>query len=234
MAGCLIAAPVAFAHIERASYWPDPGVDNSVKPGVGGKVPKTRSLESALDKKAVGDTFVVCASDSMKLLRKDLKVAKNKGFKLRLSAKKKKIGPKKADELLDINKKLRKRCKFNSIQDAVDASGNNDRVVIMPGVYTEPESRAAPTQDPKCADLVVDNSNGSTTALSYAYHLKCPNDQSLINISGRALGPGTDPQPPLLERRGIPNLGPCIHCGLQIEGSGPTSNDVVIDAGRVE
>jgi Right handed beta helix region len=231
---CLIAAPAALAHIERASYWPDPRPDTSIKPAAGGKVPKTRSLASALDKKAPGHTRVVCAANSMRLLKRDLRIAKKRGFKLRLSGKRKHIGRKKAKNLFEINKKLRRRCKFNSIQDAVDAAGNNDRVVIMPGIYTEPESRAAPTHDPKCADLVQENDKGNPQALSYAYHLRCPNDQSLVNISGRANGSGSDPQPPLQNRRGIPNLGKCVKCNLQMEGSGPTPNDVVVDAGRVE
>ena len=55
-----------------------------------------------------------------------------------------------AHALLDLNRRLYSRCRFRSIQEAVNASGNNDRVVIMPGLYTEPESRAAPTFDPAC------------------------------------------------------------------------------------
>ena len=103
----------------------------------------------------------------------------------------------------------------------------------MPGTYTEPESRAAPTNDPKCASLLEENDEEETDALSYAYHLQCPNDQSLINISGRAFG-GNPPQPPNEDRHGIPATGPCVKCNLQLEGSGPTPNDVVVDAGRVE
>ena len=77
------------------------------------------------------------------------------------------------------------------------------------------------------------NDESQTNALSYAHHLQCPNDQSLVNISGRAFG-GDPPQPPNEERRGIPATGPCVKCNLQLEGSGPTPNDVVVDAGRVE
>ena len=39
---------VALAHLERPSYWPDPAPDTSVSPPAGGKVPKLRSLESAV------------------------------------------------------------------------------------------------------------------------------------------------------------------------------------------
>ncbi|MBM3666690.1 MAG: hypothetical protein FJW90_04290 [Actinobacteria bacterium] len=196
-------------------------------------MPKTRSLFSALETKPVGKTSVVCQGDSMKRLRKAVKVAEDEGYKLRPASSRKFIGPEKAQDLIAFNKKLAKKCKFDSIQDAVDVSGNNDRVVIMPGIYTEPESRAAPTNDPACVDLLEDNDEGSSSALSYRYHLKCPNDQSLVNISGRALG-GPVKQPPLQDRHGIPDAGACVKCNLQLEGSGPSPNDVVIDAGRVE
>jgi hypothetical protein len=229
----LVAAPAALAHIERASYWPDPGVDNSVKGGAGGKVPKTRPLFKALKKKPVGETRVVCqGKSSMKRLKKGVKKAQKKGYKLRPHSKKKRIGPKKARKFVKFNRKLLNKCKFDSIQAAVNASGNNDRVVIMPGIYTEPDSRSAPTNDPKCEPYLEENDEGSSSALSYRYHLECPNDQSLINISGRAFT-GDPPQPPLQDRHGIPEAGPCVKCNLQIEGSGPTPDDVVVDAGRV-
>ena len=64
----LLAAP-ALAHVERPSYWPDPKPDCSIKPCTGGKVPKIRSLASALNKKAPGDTRVVCQPNSLKQLK---------------------------------------------------------------------------------------------------------------------------------------------------------------------
>ena len=48
---------------------------------------------------------------------------------------------------------------------------------------------------------------------------------------GRETGPGKDPSPPLENRHGIPNLGSCIRCNLQVEGSGISPDDVVIEAG---
>ncbi len=57
----LVAAPSAFAHIERASYWPDPGAETAGGVPTGGSVPKARGLFKALDKKPPGDTRVVCA-----------------------------------------------------------------------------------------------------------------------------------------------------------------------------
>src|SRR4029450_8241223 len=70
--------------------------------------------------------------------------------------------------------------------------------------------------------------------LSYKYQFYCPNDQNLIAVLGREPG-GTDPPAtPFEDRHGIPDLGPCVRCNLQIEGSGVGPDDVTIDAGRVQ
>ena len=90
-----------------------------------------------------------------------------------------------------------------------------------------------PTDDPRCDQYEITNDRNQAGAVSYAYQFHCPNDQNLIAVIGRAAGPGTDPQPPLGDRRGIPNLGRCIRCNFQIEGSGVSADDVVVDAGRV-
>src|SRR6187549_73023 len=83
LAAVLLPA-LAFGHIERASYWPDPAPDTSVKPAAGGSVPAVRKVFSALDKKKPGKTLVVCASVPSKKLRKhgsDKKLSKNKSMK---------------------------------------------------------------------------------------------------------------------------------------------------------
>src|SRR5206468_2133286 len=41
------------------------------------------------------------------------------------------------------------------------------------------------------------------------------------------------PPPPQEDRHGIPDLGPCIRCNLQLEGSTPNPEDAVIDSGKV-
>ena len=62
----VFAVPViAYGHIERASYWPDPAPDCSVTPCTGGAVPKARTLASALNAKLPGSTRVVCKPDSL-------------------------------------------------------------------------------------------------------------------------------------------------------------------------
>jgi len=329
--GCLAAPVGAGAHIERASYWPNPAPDCSIHPCAGGEVPTPRSLESAvptlgaptcvrrrtirvrlrgrhgrrlraaaiyvngrrvsrvhrvalrrrrqitlrnLPSGAVtvrvvrrtrrgrrrvrtrtyqpcvgpahtpsasspvgggGQTRVVCQADSLERLKQSIASAESAGYVVRPSQGRQKIGEAEGNELLELNKRLFDHCAFDSIQKAVNASGNNDRVVIMPGVYTEPASRAAPTHDPACMRYTITNDrNNQAGAVSYAYQFHCPNDQNLIAVLGREPGAAPPPQPPRPDRHGIPDLGPCIRCNLQMEGSGVSADDVVIDAGRVE
>jgi hypothetical protein len=332
----LVSGTVALGHIERASYWPDPGADAAGGQPTGGAVPEVRSLQSALFENAVGETRVVCvggqplpyradrkirrphhdvsgdevkrlkrkvkrlrhavkqasgeakerkreklkrakrdldqtkkvhhaalaaetveqqayqealaaeltaqeayqqelgAQPSMQVLDRSLDEAVTRGYELRPSEPRITITQAEADGLWDLNARLLAMCAYDSIQAAINDSGNNDRVVVMPGVYTEPESRAAPTDDPACDGLEEVNDRGQTGANSYRYIAKCPNDQNLIAIVGRVPGPDPPPQPPLDDRHGIPDLGPCIRCNLQLEGSGVGPDDVVVDAGNVD
>ncbi len=245
----ILVPALALAHIERASYWPDPSADTSVKPAAGGSVPAVRKIFSALKKKNPGKTRVVCAqvpskklrkhgsikalskNKSIKALNKDLKKARKKGYKLRESQPAIKLSKKKAKRLRKFNVKLLRRCRYSNIQDAVTASHNNDRIEILPGLYTEPKSRARPTNDPACANLKILNDKANSGAVSYAYQVKCPNDQNLIAVIGRALTNAPVPQPPRVDRHIIPDAGPCIRCNLQIQGTGASPDDVTIDAG---
>src|SRR4051812_31768729 len=153
----LIAAAVpaaASAHLERASYWPDPRPDTAVNPPAGGEVPKARTLASAVSGRGPGEVRVVCrgsnAKTSMQRLRKSLRAARNHGFRLRPSQEKTFYSPADAKRLLAINSALAAQCKYHTIQQAVFDSGNNDRVVIMPGRYPERPSRREPKNDPRC------------------------------------------------------------------------------------
>ena len=246
----IIVPALALAHVERASYWPDPAPDTHVKPAAGGKVPAVRKIFSALGKKGPGTTRVVCQqvpskklrkhgsakklskNKSIRALNKDLKVAKTTGYKLRESQAPLHVSKKKARKLRSFNIRLLRRCRYNNIQDAVTASHNNDRVEILPGLYTEPKSRARPTNDPACANLKILNDKSQTGAVSYAYQVKCPNDQNLIAVIGRALTNIPVPQPPRTDRHVIPDAGRCIRCNLQIQGTGVSPDDVTIDAGN--
>src|SRR3954465_8358293 len=83
LALCGLVPPAAFAHVERSAYWPDPKPDCSITPCTGGDVPKARSLASALDRKPVGDTRVVCQPDSLKLLKASVGHARFAGYDVR-------------------------------------------------------------------------------------------------------------------------------------------------------
>lgn len=228
----LLMPTLASAHIERASYWPDPAPDCLVQPCAGGQVPTPRTLASAVGPKQTAR--VVCQKDSVKQAQRSIDKAVSTGYVPRPTVGLQKISVAEGNALLDLNRKLFSRCKYDSIQDAVNASGNNGRVVIMPGLYTEPKARSAPTHDPACTQYGIINDRNQSGALSYKWQFYCPNDQNLIAVLGRAPGSTDPPNPPLEDRHGIPDLGPCIRCNLQIEGSGVSPDDVVIDAGRVQ
>jgi hypothetical protein len=233
----LLALPaVAFAHLERPSYWPDPAPDGTVNPPAGGVVPTARPLASLITGAGPGGVLVVCKGSggaaSLAALKTSVNEARKRGFRLRPSEPKTKLSKKEADQLLDVNEALAERCAYHSVQQAVFDAGNNDRIAIMPGLYREPESRSAPENDPTCNPSLLQEDASGDLAPSYEYQVTCPNDQNLIYVQGRAVV-GDPPEPPLSDRRGIPaqELGPCVRCNLQIEGTGAKPEDVILDAG---
>jgi hypothetical protein len=231
--GALALPAAASAHLERPSYWPDPGVDMADGVPTGGAVPTARSLPSAVSGAGPGEVRVVCQPDSLQLALNSARRAFNRGFRLRPSLPRRKISAAKAEQLRSVNRSLAEMCEFDSVQDAIDASGNNDRIVIMPGRYTEPESRQAPVNDPDCNPSLLQEDQSGAMTPSYEYQAECSNDQNLIYVQGRAVkgDPLASPDP---DRHGIPEqeLGRCIRCNLQIEGSGARPEDVMLDAGR--
>ena len=143
-AACVAVPGVALAHVERPAYFPDPAAEKVDGVKVGGDFPKARSLKSALKADPPGETRVVCQDDSLALLKDSVKTARKHGYDIRPTDHRK-LSKKKGKKLVKINKKLAKRCDYEEIQPAVTDSGNGDRVVVMPGLYTEPTSRSQPT-----------------------------------------------------------------------------------------
>jgi hypothetical protein len=234
----LLAVPaLSLAHSERPSYWPDPAPDTFVSPPAGGEVPTARSLASAVTGQGPGDVRVVCkgpqGQDSLAMLDQSLLHAQREGFRLRPSQPKIFYSPKQAGWLRHVNRALAEQCEYNAVQPAVNHSRNNDRVVIMPGRYLELGSRQAPTNDPRCAPSLYQTQANGQSAPSFEYQATCPNDQNLIYVQGRYIA-GPPPDPPLDNRQGIPasELGACLRCNFQIEGSGPRPEDVILDAGK--
>jgi hypothetical protein len=205
-----------------------------VTPAAGGEVPDARSLGSAISGRGPGEVRVVCrgrqGAKSMNRLRRSITAARTDGYRLRPSQDKTFLSRKRAKALRRMNRNLAEDCDYHLIQQAIFDSQNNDRVVIMPGRYREKRSRRQPTNDPACAHLTQDNGSGAQ-APSYRYQVTCPNDQNLIYIQGRKVPDQPPPEPPLDEREGIPDLGRCVRCNLQLEGSGVKPTDVIMDAG---
>ena len=232
-----VAAP-ALGHLERPSYWPDPRPDRSITPAAGGEVPDARPLGTAVTGGGPGEVRVACrgkdGSGSLDRLRSSLADAQTSGFRLRPSQPKTVISDERAADLLRINRALARQCDYHTVQKAIEDSGNNDRVVVMPGHYRENPSRQQPTNDPACIPEYLQDTDGDGEGdvPSYEYQVNCPNDQNLIYVQGRAVPPEPPPEPPLEEREGIPDEGRCLRCNLQLEGSGVKPTDVIMDAGR--
>ena len=112
------------------------------------------------------------------------------------------------------NLELLKVCKYRHIQEAVDAATSGTRILVLPGVYREEPSRRAPVEDPRCANLKVEPPDApGLTVPSYAYHVRCPNAFNLIAVLGDTNDDGV-----------------CdAKCDIQIEGTGRSPADVVLD-----
>jgi len=100
------------------------------------------------------------------------------------------------------NAKLFRRCRYEHIQAAVNAAGNDTTMLVMPGIYREEPSRAVPTS------TRGDNPDGT---YSYAHHLANPNDANLIGIIGRTNitleGTGTSPRAVLVDVGFLKDVG---------------------------
>jgi hypothetical protein len=139
-------------------------------------------------------------------------------------------------EVRERNEALLGQCRYRHIQQAVNAAGNGDRILIMPGTYREEPSRRVPTPDPRCrddytasegdpgrplADLgtgVDQAEQGTEKAPTYKHHRKCPNSLNLIGI----IGDRTNDSDRICDDK----------CHLQIEGTGRVPTDVRVIGSR--
>jgi len=109
------------------------------------------------------------------------------------------------------------RCSYSHIQAAIDAATTGTRILVLPGLYREEPSRAMPDPDERCADMTVPALDQPNVQVpSYTHQLRCPNEQNLIAVMGDTDFDG------LCDR----------NCDLQIEGTGATPGDVVIENDR--
>src|SRR5918998_4957376 len=99
-----VVTAAAYGHVERSSYWPNPAPDTGVRPAAGGKVPKARTLGSALRAKPRGKTVVVCQKGSLKRAIRSIRSARRKGYTLRPSQGSRKLSARKARRLRKLNR----------------------------------------------------------------------------------------------------------------------------------
>jgi hypothetical protein len=117
---------------------------------------------------------------------------------------------------------------YGHIQQAVDKAGNWDRILVLPGVYLEEPSRAASDDPAQCRDMYETaetipgtglSLEGSASTPTYEFQRTCPNAQNLIAITGDA-DPGDD------------NYECDDKCHIQIEGTGDSRDDVLIQGDK--
>ncbi len=182
---------LAFAHLERPSYWPDPAPDTTVSPAAGGEVPDARSLASAVSGRGPGKVLVVCQGDdgeeSLDALRSSLREARSKGFHLRPSQPKIRLSRRQASRLLEINRDLAERLRVR-----LGPEGRERRRQQRPHRdHARPLRRAAVAQRarerPEVQPQPAPGDASGDLTPSYEYQVTCPNDQNLIYVQGRAV-----------------------------------------------
>jgi hypothetical protein len=152
----------------------------------GGKVPKLRFS---------GRARVVCKRDSGRRIRRVLRGRSNRRLRRR-------------------NLQLLRKCRYRHIQEAVNRARNNERILVLPGVYREEPSRRVPNPDPRCKDLYVKASGKDQPVPSYEYEARCPNSRNLIAI----LGDTRFDRDTRCDRK----------CNIQIQGTGRWADQVQV------
>ncbi len=140
--------------------------------------------------------------------------------------------------------KLLKQCRVHEIQKAINAAHSGDRILLMPGVYSEPTSRAVAVggyrSGPCPNDYVATEgfgndapppvgrrSNDPAVRPDRNLQINCPNAKNLTAVIG-----DTRPEP----APAAPSVVPmCLQlCNLQIEGLGRRPTDVVLRGDRLK
>jgi hypothetical protein len=108
------------------------------------------------------------------------------------------------------NQKLLPKCKFQSIQMAINYSTNGTRILVLPGEYKEVRWTGPPPAG--CEDIYARTASGATV-LTYEEQRQCPHAQNLIAIFGDTNGDR------ICDSK----------CNIQIEGTGDDPGDVRLE-----
>lgn len=137
-------------------------------------------------------------------------------------------------DLKATNERLLAECRFEHIQAAVNAvNRTGTRILVLPGIYREEPGLAPPTgvcaaiaarvirAPPTGAMGAAAGTVFSTEIMSYDEQVLCPHIQNLVAVLG------DDPADPGIKCGDSPTER---LCNLQIEGTGATPEDVIVDA----
>ena len=240
LALALFAIPqLASAHLERPSYWPDPGARQLGH----ARRPAARCRRRARSRPPSPARAPARSAWSAR--------ARRRGSLTLLAA----LGPPRQHEWLppaseprsasSAADEGRQDCSSmnQALRQALRATTRSRRRSTTPATTTgswscpaatrSAKSRRRRSTTPTCNPSLLQEDQSGAQTPSYEYQATCPNDQNLIYVQGRTVK--GDPLPaPDPDRHGIPEqeLGECVRCNLQIEGSGVQPEDVLLDAGR--
>ena len=158
----MVLPAVAFAHLERPSYWPDPAPDTSVSPPAGGKVPEAALARIGRQRLWAGQgARGLPGPRRLEVAQRPDPVDRQRA-QARLPAA---AEPAQAQAqplggdpaVLGRTTCSPGSCAYNEIQPAVNDSRNNDRVVVMPGRLHRADLARAAAQRPA---LRLDDAGG--------------------------------------------------------------------------
>jgi hypothetical protein len=111
------------------------------------------------------------------------------------------------------NQRLLSKCRFDSIQRAVNRATNGMTIKVMPGLYKERSSLGPP---PAGCEAIYSQVQSGNVVLSYEQERQCPHAKNLIAV----MGDTND------------NRICDSKCNIQIEGTGATPEDVLVQGER--
>ena len=166
-----------------------------------------RSLEIAVTGEGPGRVRVVCQGPdgrkSLKVLKRSIAKARRDGYRLRPSQPPLELSQARARELMEAEPGACEEMRLQRDPAGGQGSGNNGRVVIMPGRYTEPTSAPSRSTTRAAANLHQRDSGGAETP-----SFRLPGDLPQRPEPGLRPGPRGRGQaaaePPLAKREGIP------------------------------
>ena len=179
--------------------------DRSVHPAAGGRFPST-DRSTRPEAQAAGraqDRVPGRLAEARQAGDRDGR----KGFKVRPSEDTRHLSKRKARKLKQLNKRFAKKCDYDSIQDAVNDSGNNDGSWSC-RAPTQSRTRGQPEDDPACANCYRTPTTRGAVSLPLPGHLP-QRPEPDRDHRARAADVGT-PGAPSRSRRGIPDEGRCI------------------------